>query len=155
MAANIATLAALLASDVRYDAAVTAGKNGDLVRLLNDIETGSAAVWLKVPLAKVKEAVIGHPLTADQIAQLDFFLGEQQLIDFGDADTRSFLTGIFTGPPGLPRLRAIARRDNGTYAETAGVVGPGERVTLSDVRRAVRRVAKAHIIASGQAAQEG
>lgn len=138
------TLRDLLRDNPDWDADVRAGRNGEIVRRLNARRIGSAAVWDDLDADTLIGAVAGETLTSEQERRIQT-LAIRGHVRATDPGVRSFLTSL--PQAARDKLRSAAERE-ATEAEAAGVVPPGGRVMLDDVRQAVRRIGKAFINAS-------
>jgi len=147
--ADIAALATLIDSDPTLDAAVRAGRNGELVALLNADVAGTKR-WNDVRVDDFLDAIALETLTAAQENRIQTYTNNRELIPSSKPNVRSWIQAQGFAPATITALRALAERDP-TFVEESPV---GEAVTLQDVRKAVRRVAKSHIISTGQAVLE-
>ena len=153
MAENFAALTTALETDPRYDAAVVSGNNGEVTRLLNEIESlvpgpGNKTVIIDVPrrvaLKAFRDAV--RVLTQLEMDRLKLVLGESESIATSDPDIRAEIVDIFGGASAaVTRLTAAATRD-ATYGDALGY----PQVSLDTVRKAIRQIAKSFIVTSGQ-----
>ncbi len=131
----------------RYDSAVVAGRNSELVELLNEEEEGEV-ITVSVSSDDVREAIGNgiRGLSATQIQTLRLMIPENGQVDFSRAGIRNEIREVLTGKAAaLARLTALATRPR-TYGEAFGY----ERVGLTDVRQAVRQIAKSFIVSTGQ-----
>lgn len=147
MAEDFDALMADLRTNLRYDASVISGNNGETTRLLNELEVGQTII-IDVPrraaLKAFKDAV--RSLTQLQMDRLKLVMGEGDSIATSDPDIRAEIIDIFgAGSPAVTRLTAAARRD-ATYGDAFGY----PRVSLDVVRKAVRLIAKSFIVSTGQ-----
>ena len=142
MSIDLVALETALETDPRYDVAVRAGKNRDLLALLNEAETGQT-VFQAVAKDDVLEA-IGDGVrsrTAAQIEALRLYTSGEQ-VDFRKPAIRTELQEIFTGnQPVQDRLRALATRTP-SYGEA---FGEGSEVTLSDLWKVLPQIPKSYM----------
>ena len=147
MAKDFDSLKTALKNDPRYDAAVVSGNNGEVTRLLNELEfeqTVITDISRRVALKAFKDAV--RTLTQLQVDRLKLVMGEGESIATSDPDIRAEIVDIFgSGSPAVTRLSAAATRD-ATYGDAFGYPNVGINV----VRRAVRLIAKSFIVSTGQ-----
>lgn len=141
MAIDFAALKTALETDPRYDTAVRAGKNRELLALLDQEEAGQT-VFKSVPVDEVREAIGDgvRGLTAAQIQVLRLFVSEQGEVDFRKAATRAEIREIFTGNTTvLGRLQAVATRTR-TYGEAFGGT-----VALHDLWVVLKQIPKSYM----------
>ena len=147
MAEDFAALKTALETDSRYDAAVVSGNNGEVTRLLNEIEPAQTVITdvpRRAALKAFKDAV--RTLTQLEMDRLKLVMGESESIATSDPDIRAEIVDIFGNPSAaVTRLTAAATRD-ATYGDAFGY----PRVSLNTVREAVRLIAKSFIVSSGQ-----
>ncbi len=140
MSIDLVALETALETDPRYDVAVRAGKNRNLLALLNEAETGQT-VFQAVAKDDVLEA-IGDGVrsrTAAQIEALRLYTSGEQ-VDFRKPAIRTELQEIFTGnQPVQDRLQALATRTP-SYGEAFG----GE-VTLRDLWAVLKQIPKSYM----------
>lgn len=148
MAEDFNSLKTALETDLRYDAAVRSGNNGETTRLLNELAVPAQTVITDVPrraaLKAFRDAV--RTLTQLQMDRLKLVMGEGEEIATSDSDIRAEIVDIFgVGSPAVTRLSAAATRD-ATYGDAFGYPNVG----LNTVREAVRLIAKSFIVSTGQ-----
>ena len=144
---DIAALATLLNTDARYDADVRAGNNGRCGELVNETNVGGATRWNDVPVEDFLAAIADDVLTTAQSERIALYIEGRTSIPASHPGVIAWIQANLS-TRAKTELRAIAEREE-THGEAGDV--DTEVVSLSDVRRAVRRVAKSHIVASGQA----
>ena len=154
MVEDFNALKTALENDVRYDVAVREGANGTLVTLLNAEDTAAAFVFDDVPVADVLEAAGQSRLATlipDDRARLQVL---KQSGEFGAATIatsksaiRAELLDVFgiTEAQLVAGVPAVRRRPK--FGEAFGYIN----VSIADVRRAVRLIAKSFIVSTGQA----
>lgn len=151
--ADIAALAAHLDAEPRYDAALQAGENAELMRLLNEERPGGTIYWLDCDRDPFVNAVSLANLNAQREARIQTYLtGDRPVAPTSQPNVRTWLESNLS-VPALAALAAAVERTS-TWAQQAGAVAPGLAVQLPHVRAAVRRIARSYIVASGQAALE-
>lgn len=134
---DLQALKTALETDPRYDVAVRAGKNRDLLNLLNEPEVEQFQ-FLIVPTDDVLEAIGDgvRGLTVEQRETLRLFTA-REFVDFRKPAIRTEVREVFTGNTAvLNRLRAVAQRTR-TYGEAFGGT-----VTSRDLGIALKGVAK-------------
>lgn len=134
-------------ADDRYDVAIRSGNNTESVVLLNEIEPGQNH-WVDIDADDFMDIVSGEDLTAVQEGRINNYLSSKSHVATSRAPVRQWLQANLSADA-VTRLVALTQVAS-PYCKRAGVV----RVGLDDVRRAVRRIAKSHIVASGQAVLE-
>ncbi len=149
MAEDFDALVADLTTNPLYDAAVVSGNNGEVTRLLNEIEPlvpgpGNKTVIIDVPrriaLKAFKDAV--RTLTQLEMDRLKLVMGESEEIATSETDIRAEIVDIFGGASAaVTRLTAAATRD-ATYGDAFGY----SRVSLDTVRLAIQQIDKSHAI---------
>ena len=138
---DLAALTTELETNPRYDATVVSGNNTGTVALLAELEP-SQTTFVQATPDEVRKAVGDgiRTLSAAQIQALRFLVGEEGGVDFSIPEIRQELAQIFTGQSAVvARLTALASRPR-TFGEAFG-----GKVTLNDVRAAVKQIAKAAI----------
>lgn len=112
---DLIALKAALETDARYDAAVRAGKNRDLLSLLDDPEPGETQ-FLVVPSGDVLEA-IGDGLRAATARELIGLFTARDTVDFTKVATRTEVReALQSSPDAQTRLDAVMSRPR-TYGE--------------------------------------
>ena len=108
---DLAALKTALENDVRYDADVVAGWNGNLLVLLKQQDPTATKVWREVPGKVVRRLIAPgiKTLTVDQRERLKLLVGADGNVDASDVDVRSEFQDIFSGQPAIiTALRAVA-----------------------------------------------
>ena len=143
--ADQAALKTALESDSRYDANVRSGNNGELLRLGLETKAGSAKVWDDISVVDFVDAYGTAPIPANVEARLQLIAGEDGTVPTSKPGIRAwFESGVSATVK--TALQALAEREQ-TWFEDAGA----GRVTLNDIREAVRQIAKSFIVTTGQA----
>lgn len=150
---NLSALVTLLANDARYDAAVRAGNNAEVVRLLNETSAGGTARWRDIPVDDFLAAIADQLLTPTQEERIRTYTQNRSHVPTSKAAVRQWIQNQGWSAGTIAALRALAERP-ARYCDSV-LADDEDAVTIHDVRRAVRRVSKSLIIASGQAALEG
>ncbi len=131
-----------LETNARYDADIRAGNNSKLVELLSEEEIGQT-IFIQATVDQVKGAIGSgvRSLSAAQIQTLRFLVDSGgDVVDFSVRAIREELAQIFSSQPLVTaRLTALVSRSR-TFGEAFG-----GKVSLNDVRAAVKQIAKAHI----------
>ena len=131
----------------RYDAAVVSGNNGEVRRLLDELEPSKFVIQ---DISR-EEALVAFGnemdgLTAAKVGLLRLVVGESGTVNTSRSEVRDRLVNIFgEGTPPVVRITAVAKRD-ATYGDAFGY----PRVGLDTVRRAMRLIGKSFIVSSGQ-----
>jgi hypothetical protein len=150
--ADINKLAHHLESEPRYDEQLRLGNNSALVRLINDVQTGSGKSWVDIDSNKFSKIVMTEfQLTTQQETKIQTFLSQPKIYT-SNPTIVEWLKNILS-EQAFKQVEEHGSVEN-TWAVTAGVVSAGEKVTVNDIRRAVRKIDKSFIIASGQAKKE-
>ena len=154
MAEDFVALTNALATDARYDAAVTSGANSAAVALLNAIDTSAAFVFDDAPIAEILEAAGQARLKALlpeararlQILKQGGALGGE-IVATSKSAIRAELLDVFgiTEAQLVAGIPAVRRRP--IFGEAFGYASVG----INTIRKAVRLVAKSFIVSTGQA----
>lgn len=132
----------------RYDTAIRAGSNGELLALLTELSSGADKVWRDIPVDEFLDVIASESLTVEQEDRVQTYTAQRETVPVSKPNVRSWIqTNI---PNAVTTLRDLAEVTP-HHAEAAGV---GERVTLADVRKVVRRIPVSLIVASSQATLE-
>lgn len=150
--ADINKLAHHLEFEPRYDEQLRLGNNSALVRLINDVQTGSGKSWVDIDSNKFSKIVMTEfQLTTQQETKIQTFLSQPKIYT-SNPTIVEWLKNILS-EQAFKQVEEQGSVEN-TWAVTAGIVSAGEKVTVNDIRRAVRKIDKSFIIASGQAKKE-
>ena len=150
--ADIDKLVKHLESEQRYDEQLRIGNNSALVRLINDIQTGSGKSWVDIDSNKFSKIVATEfDLTIQQETKIQTFLSQPKIYTSTPAVVE-WLKNILS-EQAFKKVEEEGTVEN-TWAVTAGIVSAGQKVSVNDIRRAVRKIDKSFIISSGQAKQE-
>ncbi len=141
MAIDKAALKTVLATDVRYDAAVRSGNNGECLRLLGEVKVGSVKVWDDIPVADFVAALGDFVLSDAAETRLRTLAENGGVVPTSRAGVRTWLQTNITDPVIKTALKDLAEREQ-TWSEVAGAGVP----SLSDVRTAVSTIAKSHVL---------
>ena len=133
-------------ADARYDAAIRRGSNNTTLKLLLDPSPGSP-VWRDISIDDFYEVADEETFSNPDQAKADRYTA-RDMVPTSRASVEAWIRGAFS-PAGIAAIDALA-----TYQPSIGEAATGSTPTLRDVRRIVRRMAKSHIVASGQAALE-
>lgn len=148
MAADIDKLTKHLETEQRYDECLRSGNNGGLVRLINDIQTGSGNSWVDINSTDFNEIVCTEfHLTPQQESKIQTLL-TQSMILTSKPELVNWLKEILS-ENAFNKIKEKSQIQN-TWAVTAGIVLPGKTVSLSDIRKAVKKVNKSFIKITGQ-----
>jgi len=146
MSVDLAALETELETNMRYDVDVRRGSNGNLTRLLADMETNKT-IYLSVPVNDVKEAIADgiRALNTKDTDTLTYLVGSEGFVDFTLPGIRAEFDDVFKADATtLARVQAIEFRSR-TFGE-AFVVGPpggiGNEPKLNDVRTCVKQITK-------------
>ena len=120
MAEDFNALKTALTNDARYDAAVVSGNNGEVTRLLNELEPAQTVI-IDVPrraaLKAFKDAV--RTLTQLEMDRLKLVMGESEEIATSDPDIRAEIVDIFGGgSAAVTRLTVAATHGSPWYYDT-------------------------------------
>ena len=149
MAVDLAALATELDTNPAYDADVIGGSNGNLVVLLNAEDVALGRRWRPIPAADFLNAIAGETLTPSQQDQIRTYLALNSSIPVHKPGVGNWIQNQGWAASTITALRDLS--------EVAGKPADGflndddERITLNDVRTVVRRIAKSHIVSTGQA----
>lgn len=146
MTIDLAALKTALETDPRYDADVRAGRNRNLVILLDDPEVGKTKV-LKVGGEDVLNA-IGEGVRGliDKDRETLRLFTDRIDIDFSKPSIDAEIREIFkTDTDVLARLDTLTKRTQ-TYGEAFGGT-----ISIDDIRLSVRQISKSFIVSTGQA----
>ena len=144
MAIDLAALKTALETDSRYDAAVKAGKNRDLLTLLNASEPARTKI-VTTTRDDVMEAIGDgiRTLTSMEVETLSLLLGVDT-VDFTKAGILSEIENIFSANATvLSRLRALHTVSR-TYGE-AFAGEPGDVVTNRDLGAVLSQIPKSYM----------
>ena len=141
---NQEALVALLEDDTRFDVAIRAGNNSELLRLGLETKTGSASVWDDISVVDFVDAYGTAPIPANVEARLQLIAGEGGTVPTSKPGIRAWFQASVSSTVETA-LKALAEREQ-TWFEDAGA----GRVSLNDVREAVRQIAKSFIVSTGQ-----
>lgn len=151
MAVDIAILATELGSKQRYIAGVTAGRNSSLVVLCNENDTSAPKTWSDIPVDDFLNAIAGESLTAAQDRRILQYTDGRQSVPTSKAGIRTYIQGLGLSAGVMNALKVLAERSQ-TFNETMG--NGVKKVSLSDIRKAMRRISTSFIISTGQAELE-
>ena len=136
-----------LTTNPRYNTAVVSGNNGEVIRLLHELEPGEQVIEdisREDALVAFGDEIDG--LTEAKVGRLRLVVGESGTVNTSRSEVRDRLVNIFGGgTPPVVRITAAARRD-ATYGDAFGY----PRAGLDTVRRAMRLIGKSFIVSSGQ-----
>ncbi len=141
--ADLTALVTLLETS-RFDTAIRAGNNSELLRLGDEPKPGSAKVWDDISVVDFVDAFGTAPIPANVEARLQLVAGDGGVVPTSKPGIRAWFQ---VSVPTLVEtaLKDLAEREQ-TWFEDAGA----GRVTLNDVREAVRQIAKSFIVSTGQ-----
>ena len=142
MATDLVALKAALERDTRYDAAVRAGKNRDLLNLLGEDEAGQVQ-FLSMPSEDVLESIGDgvRTLTQYQRETLRLFTA-RATVDFRKPAIRAEIREVFAGNTAvLNRLRGVAQRTR-TFGEA---FTDGGAVSLRDLWAVLKDISKSYM----------
>lgn len=152
MGVDIAVLVAELNTNSRYNSTVVGGNNSSLVILCNEKDTiGGPKIWDDIKVDDFLDAIAGENLTASQDRRILQYTEGRSFVPTSKAGIRSYIQGLGMSAGVINTLKALAERDQ-TFNETMnnGV----ETITISDIRKAMRRIPKSFIVSTGQAELE-
>ena len=142
--ADQAALISLLKTS-RFNTAIRAGNNSELLRLGLETKSGSAKVWDDISVVDFVDAFGTAPIPANVEARLQLIAGEGGTVPTSKPGIRAWFESNASATV-KTKLQALAEREQ-TWFEDAGA----GKVTLNDVREAVRQIAKSFIVTTGQA----
>ena len=146
--ADIDKLVKHLESEERYDHHIRIGNNGAIVRLINDIQTGSGEGWVDVSKDFMYDLIFDVEFSPSQEARFQTYTAEG-IVKTSSVSIRSWFE------KNLPKEHFKKLKEHGTilntWAVTAGIVPAGRRVSLNNIRQAVRKIDKSYILTSQQA----
>ena len=142
--ADQAALITLLKTS-RFNTAIRAGRNSELLRLGLETKPGSDKVWDDIPVVDFVDAYGTAPIPANVEARLQLIAGEGGTVPTSKPGIRSWFESSVSATV-KTKLQALAEREK-TWFEDAGA----GRVSLNDIRQAVRQIAKSFIVTTGQA----
>jgi len=148
-----AALITALETDTAYDADVVAGNNGALVALLNAEDGALPKRWKAIPVDDFRDAIAPEyaGLTAAKRQQIDNYTQNGGSVAVHKPAIRAWLQANFTGPV-LIALRDLAQIE-GTPAH-AFIGLDDTKISLADVRRLVRGIAKSAVHPANKAIAE-
>lgn len=132
---DLQALTTALETDTRYQASVTSGSNSELLALLSadhPIETTFRTLARQQILGAIGDEL--QNITEDNLNRLRILMPPGEPVDLADANTRAELQRILP-TAARTRLAGMVQR-----AKTYGEVASGDRVTLRDVRDAVKLI---------------
>ena len=142
--ADQAALITLLKTS-RFNTAIRACNNSELLKLGLETKAGSDKVWDDISVVDFVDAYGSAPIPANVEARLQLIAGEGGTVPTSKPGIRSwFESGVSATVK--TALQALAEREQ-TWVEDSGA----GRVRLNDVRQAVRKISKSDIVTTGQA----
>ena len=146
--ADIDKLVKHLDSEERYDHYIRIGNNGAIVKLINDVQTGSGRSWANVSKDFIYDLIFDVELSPSQEARVQTYTSEGS-VKLSSISIRTWFEN------NLPEEHFKKLKERGTilntWAVTAGIVPAGYRVSLNNIRQAVRKIDKSYILTSQQA----
>ena len=147
---NINSLKALLDTDARYDAAVRAGANGEVLRLLTAADAGAPKRWRPITVDDFLNAIAGETLTPTQEDRIRTYTQQRSHVPVHLPAVRTWIQAQGWAASTIATLRALAEVP-GRYCDVL-LAPDDETVSLGDVRAAVRAVSKSLLAVSEAAA---
>ena len=130
-------------ADARYDDAIRRGANGEVTTLLNEAESGRTH-FVDIDADDFMDVISGETLTAAQEGRIQNYLVGKTMVATSRAPVRQWLQANLSAGA-LTQLIALAT-ESSSYSMRAGSV----RASLADVRKAVLRIPKSLVVATGQ-----
>lgn len=143
--ADIDKLVKHLESEERYDHHIRIGNNGAIVKLINDVQTGSGRSWVNVSKDFMYDLIFDVEFSPSQEARFQTYTAEG-IVKTSSVSIRSWFE------KNLPKEHFKKLKEQGTipntWGVTAGVVSPGQKVSLNHIRQAVIKIEKSYISTS-------
>jgi hypothetical protein len=147
MAVDNAALAAHIDTEARYDEAVRTGNNGAIAKLINDTRTDAGMVWDDMPVDDFLAAIASESLTAVKLAWVQTYTSGRGNILTSSANVQTWIADNLSAGVATAIKDQCERKM--TWAQAAGACGAGEKISVSDVRKAVKSVTKSFINVRG------
>ena len=145
--ADDAALISLLQTS-RFNTAIRAGNNSELLRLGNATKAGSDKVWDDISVVDFMDAYGTAPIPANVEARLRLLVHESSVVPTSKPGIRDWFQSNVS-PTVETALKELAEREQ-TWFEDAGAGMP----SLNDVRLAVAQISKSHIVQQASPAAE-
>jgi len=146
--AQVEALVTLLETDTRYELAVMNGNNGLCARMLNEPDPAAQRRWRPIPVDDFLDAIAGESLTTEQSERITLYVRDRSSVPVHKANVRAWVQNQNFAASTITALRNLSEVEGRHCDPLLG--DDDERVTLNDVRKAVRSIAWSFIVASGQ-----